>query len=231
MTRARARSAAELLAARSTGSRCAARTDAARLVEAVAAAFARGDGEAVVRRRGRRARATSARASPATAAAVAIPTPEPALFSFNTPLGACPTLPGLRPRAGARPRARRSRPATHARRRRDRAVRDARRASAASATCCAPASGCGLPTDVPWASSATRSADSSSRATRRGGDWYGVRGFFEWLECRRYKVQARVLIARYRRFDPCPSCERHAAAAARRSRCASAGATSASVAA
>jgi len=40
-----------------------------------------------------------------------------------------------------------------------------------------------------------------------GGDWYGVRGFFEWLEGRRYKVQARVLIARYRRFDPCPDCD------------------------
>ena len=33
-----------------------------------------------------------------------------------------------------------------------------------------------------------------------------MRGFFDWLEKRRYKVQARVLIARYRRFDPCPDC-------------------------
>ncbi len=40
-----------------------------------------------------------------------------------------------------------------------------------------------------------------------GGDWYGVRGFFDWLEGRRYKVQARVMIARYRRFDRCGACE------------------------
>jgi excinuclease ABC subunit A len=39
-----------------------------------------------------------------------------------------------------------------------------------------------------------------------GEAWYGVRGFFEWLERRRYKVQARVQIARYRRFDPCQMC-------------------------
>jgi hypothetical protein len=32
----------------------------------------------------------------------------------------------------------------------------------------------------------------------------GRQGFFRRLERKRYKVQARVLIARYRRFDPCP---------------------------
>lgn len=39
------------------------------------------------------------------------------------------------------------------------------------------------------------------------GDWYGIRGFFQWLEDRRYKVQARVMIARYRGYTPCPDCE------------------------
>jgi excinuclease ABC subunit A len=33
-----------------------------------------------------------------------------------------------------------------------------------------------------------------------------VRAFFARLERKRYKVQARVMIARYRRFDPCPDC-------------------------
>ena len=40
-----------------------------------------------------------------------------------------------------------------------------------------------------------------------GGDWYGVQGFFDWLDGRRYKVQARVLIARYRRFERCGACD------------------------
>ena len=40
-----------------------------------------------------------------------------------------------------------------------------------------------------------------------GEDWHGVRGFFDALASRRYKVQSRVLVARYRKYDPCPDCE------------------------
>jgi excinuclease ABC subunit A len=36
--------------------------------------------------------------------------------------------------------------------------------------------------------------------------WPGVRGFFKWLERRRYKTHVRILLARYRRFVPCPAC-------------------------
>ncbi len=36
--------------------------------------------------------------------------------------------------------------------------------------------------------------------------WPGVRGFFKWLERRRYKTHVRILLAKYRRFVPCPSC-------------------------
>ncbi|MBF6570456.1 MAG: excinuclease ABC subunit UvrA [Candidatus Binataceae bacterium] len=36
--------------------------------------------------------------------------------------------------------------------------------------------------------------------------WPGVRGFFRWLERKRYKTHVRVLLARYRRFVPCPAC-------------------------
>jgi len=37
--------------------------------------------------------------------------------------------------------------------------------------------------------------------------WPGVRGFFRWLEGRRYKTHVRILLARYRRFVPCPACD------------------------
>lgn len=43
----------------------------------------------------------------------------------------------------------------------------------------------------------------------RGWDenrWPGVRGFFRWLEGRRYKTHVRILLAKYRRFVPCPGC-------------------------
>jgi excinuclease ABC subunit A len=36
--------------------------------------------------------------------------------------------------------------------------------------------------------------------------WPGVRGFFKWLERKRYKTHVRILLARYRRFVPCPGC-------------------------
>ena len=40
-----------------------------------------------------------------------------------------------------------------------------------------------------------------------GRHWRGVEGFFARLERKRYKVQARVMIARYRRFEICAACE------------------------
>jgi excinuclease ABC subunit A len=37
--------------------------------------------------------------------------------------------------------------------------------------------------------------------------WYGVRGFFRWLESKTYKLHVRVLLSRYRAYVKCPSCE------------------------
>jgi len=134
------------------------------------------------------------------------PTPEPALFSFNSPLGACPRCQGFG-RVQALDLAR--------------VIPDESLSLAAGAI--APfqtpkmrasqkdllraCKRLGVPATRPW-----RELDPAQRALvvegdeAAGGDWYGVRGFFEWLESKRYKVQARVLIARYRRFDPCPDC-------------------------
>ncbi len=51
---------------------------------------------------------------------------------------------------------------------------------------------------------------------RRSGDytdedyendrWYGVCGFFRWLESKTYKMHVRVLLSRYRAYTTCPSC-------------------------
>ncbi|MBE2204440.1 MAG: excinuclease ABC subunit UvrA [Chthoniobacterales bacterium] len=38
------------------------------------------------------------------------------------------------------------------------------------------------------------------------GQWYGVKGFFEWLESKAYKMHVRVLLSRYRSYQPCPAC-------------------------
>jgi excinuclease ABC subunit A len=38
------------------------------------------------------------------------------------------------------------------------------------------------------------------------GKWYGVDGYFHWLESKSYKMHIRVLLSRYRSYQPCPKC-------------------------
>jgi excinuclease ABC subunit A len=37
-------------------------------------------------------------------------------------------------------------------------------------------------------------------------DFYGIRGFFRWLETKRYKLHVRVFLSRFRGYIPCPAC-------------------------
>ncbi|MFZ1057050.1 MAG: excinuclease ABC subunit UvrA [Opitutaceae bacterium] len=36
--------------------------------------------------------------------------------------------------------------------------------------------------------------------------WYGVKGFFRWLEKNTYKMHVRVFLSRYRSYNTCPDC-------------------------
>jgi len=38
------------------------------------------------------------------------------------------------------------------------------------------------------------------------GKWYGIKGFFDWLETKKYKIHVRVKLAKYRSYETCPSC-------------------------
>jgi len=38
------------------------------------------------------------------------------------------------------------------------------------------------------------------------GKWYGIKGFFEWLETKKYKIHVRVKLAKYRSYERCPEC-------------------------
>ena len=40
----------------------------------------------------------------------------------------------------------------------------------------------------------------------RDGKWYGVKGFFDWLETKSYKMHVRVFLSRYRSYTTCPEC-------------------------
>jgi excinuclease ABC subunit A len=36
--------------------------------------------------------------------------------------------------------------------------------------------------------------------------WYGVKGYFDWLETKTYKMHVRVFLSRYRAYKTCPTC-------------------------
>ncbi len=66
----------------------------------------------------------------------------------------------------------------------------------------------GIPTDVPWRdlTEADRHWVLEGEGEWDHGVWYGVRRFFQWLEGRSYKMHIRVLLSKYRSYDPCPAC-------------------------
>ena len=40
----------------------------------------------------------------------------------------------------------------------------------------------------------------------QSGGWYGVKGFFDWLETKAYKMHVRVFLSRYRSYTNCDAC-------------------------
>src|SRR4051812_31383507 len=52
-----------------------------------------------------------------------------------------------------------------------------------------------------------RDEDTDAEELAENDRWYGVRGFFKWLESKTYKMHVRVLLSRYRAYTTCPSCK------------------------
>jgi excinuclease ABC subunit A len=130
--------------------------------------------------------------------------PEPRLFSFNNPYGACPRCQGfgntidfdlnlvvpdpsksfddgaIEPWTKPRYRV---------------LFQDAKKW----------ARGRGIPTNVPW-----RQLTAEQRRLILEGDpendYQGVKGFFAWLERKKYKLHVRVFLSRFRGYATCPDC-------------------------
>jgi excinuclease ABC subunit A len=130
--------------------------------------------------------------------------PEPRLFSFNNPYGACPRCQGfgntidfdlnlvvpdpskslddgaIEPWTKPRYRV---------------LMQEARRFAKTR----------GIPTNVPW-----RQLTAEQRRLILEGDpendFEGVKGFFSWLERKKYKLHVRVFLSRYRGYATCPEC-------------------------
>ena len=130
--------------------------------------------------------------------------PEPRLFSFNNPYGACPRCQGfgntidfdlnlvvpdhskslddgaIEPWTKPRYRV---------------LMQEARKWAKSQ----------GIPTNVPW-----RQLTADQRRLILEGDpankYDGVKGFFNWLERKKYKLHVRVFLSRYRGYATCPEC-------------------------
>jgi len=61
----------------------------------------------------------------------------------------------------------------------------------------------GIPISVPFKN---LKRDDQRWVIDGGNGYLGVKGFFEWLKTKNYKVQVRVFLSRYRKFVPCPAC-------------------------
>jgi excinuclease ABC subunit A len=61
----------------------------------------------------------------------------------------------------------------------------------------------GIPLDVPWAN---LKKEQQKLILEGDGKWFGVRGFFEHLERKKYKLHVRVFLSRYRGYSLCGAC-------------------------
>lgn len=73
-----------------------------------------------------------------------------------------------------------------------------------------------IPTDVPFAALTPEQQafviDGEPGYSEENGkswpqSWYGVKGFFRWLEKNTYKMHVRVFLSRYRAYNSCPACQ------------------------
>ena len=195
-----------------------------RLLEALAAAFHFGKGHATIQCAAcsipdiQNLKSFSTTwTNPATGFTLRAPTP--ALFSFNSPLGACPKCRGFGRLIGLDL---------------DKAVPDPALSIAQGAIkpfqgergdecqrdlirCCKERR---LNIKTPWEDLTDadkewiyygdrKTAELTPEALEalwQSGDWYGVKGFFDWLETKAYKMHVRVFLSRYRSYTTCSAC-------------------------
>jgi excinuclease ABC subunit A len=136
--------------------------------------------------------------------------PQPALFSFNSAMGACDTCRGFGRVIGVDY---------------DLVIPDHRKTlrSGAIKTLMTPAwkdahedmlkyaGEAGIPRDTPWSQLNAEQRDfiiggSPQWKGNWNKQWYGVKRFFEYLESKAYKMHIRVLLSKYRSYTPCGTC-------------------------
>ena len=137
-----------------------------------------------------------------------LPAPTPGLFSFNNPIGACPTCKGFGRTLGLD--LRKAMPdeslsisegvvkaftGTTYHESQD----DLERAAIAK----------GVNLDTPFCDLPEEHQKWMLNGVKdhKRGEWYGVKGFFQWLESRAYKMHVRIFLSRFRAYTTCLDCD------------------------
>jgi len=184
----------------------------ARLCEAIETAFSRGRGAALVvplaedRSEGEALRYSTRLECPDCGESFEEPSPN--LFSFNSPVGACPHCRGFGRVIGVSealvvPEPRKSIAQGCVKPFQTKSFIDGQRLLVRRAK----AIGC--PVDTPWEKLPAkwrRWVWDGETDDWESGLWPGVAEFFRWLESRAYKLHVRVMLSRYREYTPCPEC-------------------------
>jgi excinuclease ABC subunit A len=128
--------------------------------------------------------------------------PEPRLFSFNSPFGACPTCQGFGNTIGIdfdlvipNPSLSINEGAIEpwTKPQHEWAQKELKNFCKAE----------GIPTNIPY----NELTKAQQRAIIEGrGKWEGIKGFFNWLETKKYKLHVRVFLSKYRGYTLCPDC-------------------------
>jgi excinuclease ABC subunit A len=129
--------------------------------------------------------------------------PEPQLFSFNSPFGACPICQGFGNTIGIDYELVIPNPLVSLK---DGAVEPFTRPQYAWAQkeLLAFAKTNRIDASVPFADL----PEKQRNAILFGATgWRGIKGFFKWLETKKYKLHVRVFLAKYRGYTTCPDCD------------------------
>ena len=192
-------------------------TNKSRLLEALEAAFQLGKGTANIHdpKSTITKSFTTSWTNPKTGFTLRAPTP--ALFSFNSPLGACPKCRGFGRVIGIDLEKSVPDPTLSMKQgaikpfqgdRGEECQRDLIRNCKER----------GIDINDPWEDLDEDTRDWIYYGDRRtttpedleelwqSGGWYGVKGFFDWLETKAYKMHVRVFLSRYRSYTTCDAC-------------------------
>jgi excinuclease ABC subunit A len=176
-------------------------SDRERLVDSLESALKHGGGRLTVHTDDGRALAFSDKLE-CKSCSLPYEDPFPNLFSFNSPQGACPTCHGFGDLAVIDE---------------DKVIPDRSKSLAEGAIepwtkpvssgmmkeMLREARKRKIPVNVPF----RQLKKEAQRFILDGGDgWMGVKGFFDWLQSKKYKVQVRVFLSRYRKYTACPEC-------------------------